>query len=242
MKWKELYLLLKINKLYLRSLNRVKLTHWKRPWCWERLRTGGEVGDRGWGGWMASPTWRTRVWADSRRRWRIREPGVLQSRVCKEVDTTAKPNNASASCYSDSRVFFPFFSFQINYPPKERFPRQSVWLSGCDSRLKKSRLQVWTCSRQRMGWLDNITDSMDINLGKLGEMVRAREAWRAPVHGASKSQTRLSGWTARAGSRLATFTPFMIKNCDPLLHPCVIHWQFPVARVKTDWFMVARQN
>ena len=42
-----------------------------------------------------------------------------------------------------------------------------------------------------MRWLDNITDSMNMNLGKLQEMVRDRVAWRAAVHGVSKSQTRL---------------------------------------------------
>ena len=47
-----------------------ELTHWKRPWCWERLKTGGEGDDRGWEGWMASPTQWTWVWANSRRWWR----------------------------------------------------------------------------------------------------------------------------------------------------------------------------
>ena len=54
-----------------------ELTHLKRPWYWERLRAGGEEDDRGWDGWMASPTQWTWVWVDSGSWWWTERPGVL---------------------------------------------------------------------------------------------------------------------------------------------------------------------
>ena len=54
-----------------------ELTHWKRPWCWEGLGAGGERDDRGWDGWMASPTRWTWVWVNSGSWWWTGRPGML---------------------------------------------------------------------------------------------------------------------------------------------------------------------
>ena len=55
-----------------------ELTHLKRPWCWERLKAGGEGDDRGWDAWMASPTQWTWVWINSGSWWWTGRPGLLQ--------------------------------------------------------------------------------------------------------------------------------------------------------------------
>ena len=62
-----------------------ELTHWKRPWCWERLKAGGERDNRGWDGWMASSTQWTWAWVNSVSWWWIGRPVVLQSMGSKRV-------------------------------------------------------------------------------------------------------------------------------------------------------------
>ena len=69
----------KVSNTYIRA------DYWKRSWCWERLMAKGEEGSRGWGGWTASVTQWTWVWASSRRQWRTGKPGLLQSTGSQRV-------------------------------------------------------------------------------------------------------------------------------------------------------------
>ena len=68
------------------------LIHWKRPWCLERLKAGGEGDDRGWDGWIASPTRWTWIWVGSGSWWWTGRSGVLQSMGSQRPDLTQRLN------------------------------------------------------------------------------------------------------------------------------------------------------
>ena len=83
-------LMLKLKLQYLATWCE-KLTHWKRSWCWARLKVGGEGNDRWWGGWMVSLTRRTWIWVSSGSWWWTRKPVVLPCCSpwgCKASDIT----------------------------------------------------------------------------------------------------------------------------------------------------------
>ena len=84
-----------------------RMTHQKRPWCWERFRAGGEGDDRGWDGWMASLTQWTWVWASSRRWWRIGKPGMLQSMGSERVGDDRATEQSLPICQDSPFITFP---------------------------------------------------------------------------------------------------------------------------------------
>ena len=96
-----------------------ELTHLKRPWCWERLKAGGEGDDRGWDGWTALPNWWTWVWASSGSWWWTGKPGMLQSvgsqRVRHDWASELKPT---------FRKIKPYFGSSQLFNKNLRFPHE----------------------------------------------------------------------------------------------------------------------
>ena len=90
-------------------------TPWKRPWCGERLKAGGEGDDRGWDGWMASPIQWTWIWVNSGSWWWTGRPVMLQSMGSQRIghDCVTKLNWTELNCHLRGMLFllnwpFPF--------------------------------------------------------------------------------------------------------------------------------------
>ena len=114
-----------------------KLTHWKRPWCWERLRAGGEGYDRGCDGWMASLTQWTWVWVDSGSWWWTGRTGVFWSVVTKSQiqlsDWTElilgilSPYVYVLNHLSHAQLFVILWTVAWQAPLSMEFSRQEYW-------------------------------------------------------------------------------------------------------------------
>ena len=119
-------LMLKLKLRYFDHLMQ-RTTHWKRPWCWERLKTEGEGKYRGWDGWMASLTQWTWVRVNSGRRWRTGKLDVLQSMESQRVGrdwATERQQHADKNIIVDLTKYFDII------------------------KLKHSKLRQWSVGRE----------------------------------------------------------------------------------------------
>ena len=117
-----------------------ELTNWKRPWCWERLKAGRKGDDRGWDGWMASPTQWTWVWVIFGSWWWTGKPGVLQSRGLQRVGqdwvTELTDQPLTGYCVLPSTVH------SLCSSNNDRIKTQ-VWSCRCKALIQSMALALW---------------------------------------------------------------------------------------------------
>ena len=136
-------------KLQCLAMSCKELTHWKRLWCWEGLGAGGEGDNRGWDGWMASPTWSTWVWVNSGSWWWTGRPGVLwfmgSQRVGHNWETEVNWTELKVWSWTfHPKTFVNTITSSLDSVQKEMlYPLKSIWGKMMDNMLFMLATQFW---------------------------------------------------------------------------------------------------
>ena len=145
--------------------------------------------------------------------WNVVLEKILESPLdCKEIQSVSPEGNQSWILIgrTDAEAKLQYFGQLMQ---RADSLEKTLMLGKIEGRRRRG----W----QSMRWLDGTTDSMDMNLSKLWEMVKDREAWRAAVHGVTKSRTRLSDWTATIMKNDEHLLMCLLAICMSFLDKCL---------------------